>query len=731
MVEIGKFLHQIMSLKEANFDRFVFFKYFVALLFVLSFANLTTFADKIDSLRAILPQLEGRDKLRTLQAISYSVQYTDLSEYLDLSREGLEYSRLLGDSLYVAYFLIDVAYYHKYTGKFKEALQELKRAERIARRNHFEKVQSYCYTALGGVYLDVSLYQRALEFHLLSLKIKENSNDIFDLSASLNNIGLVYYKIDDAGRAEEYFTRSLNIKLQQGDTMRCIGTYINLGLTFAERKDGESHKKAINYFKQAITLARRYEVAYRVAFAYNGLATVHENRQKYDSAKHYIALSNSEIEGEKYHDLESSNFFLLGKIAYENGDYQRALDHIAKSLSLISHIKNANREKNIYRLYSDIFEATDKIDSAYYYQKLFIAAKDSIFKDDLAQNIAKIQIATIEEQSRKEIAIREATIARNKLFNLFLLSISVLTTTLIIVIFRNFASISRINKQLLTSKNEIEQQKKDVEKKNAQLAAAQVTIQNQNEVLKAINADLDNKVKERTNALNKSNVELAKAVDDLDQFIYKTSHDLRGPIATLQGVISLGFLDDIDAKSREYFEAMHKVSTNVNTVLTRLIEVHETYQRKPVLEMLDLTMEVVETVEKLEKYAEGQGIEFETVLGAEGPWKSDKHLLNLIIENMVRNAMLYKIRVGARVTIKTEYRNEGLVITVEDNGYGIQPGDEPKVFNIFFKGSPMPGGTGLEIYISKIAVEKLGGHVKLLRPKKNTIFEFTMPMVEN
>jgi hypothetical protein len=79
MVEIGKFLHQIMSLKEANFDRFVFFKYFIALLFMLSFANLTIFADKIDSLRALIPKLEGRESIKNhSKIIAYSVQYTDL-----------------------------------------------------------------------------------------------------------------------------------------------------------------------------------------------------------------------------------------------------------------------------------------------------------------------------------------------------------------------------------------------------------------------------------------------------------------------------------------------------------------------------------------------------------------------------------------------------------------------------------------------------------------------------
>ena len=83
------------------------------------------------------------------------------------------------------------------------------------------------------------------------------------------------------------------------------------------------------------------------------------------------------------------------------------------------------------------------------------------------------------------------------------------------------------------------------------------------------------------------------------------------------------------------------------------------------------------------------------------------------------------------IKIKTEYQDGNLRILFEDNGFGIQPGDEHKVFNIFFKGSPRPGRTGLEVYTAKIAVEKLGGAIILKKPLKNTIFEIILPVIQN
>ena len=400
-----------------------------------------------------------------------------------------------------------------------------------------------------------------------------------------------------------------------------------------------------------------------------------------------------------------------------------------RSQNLITRLRDKTRIKNNYGLYAEIFEALNKVDSALHYQKMFSIMKDSIFNEELANNLANVQIATIEEQTQRKLADKDEQISTGKLISFFLLSILALSAALIVVIFRNYAQTNKINRQLNDSNSKIEAQKENLEKKNTQLAEAQITIQKQNEVLKNINIDLDKKVQERTLELDRSNHELEKAVKDLDQFIYKTSHDLRGPIATMQGIINLGVMEAKEEVSIEYFNTLHKVSNNLNNVLYRLIEVHETYQKKPVFEIMDPAKQIMETTNSISEFSIESNVTIVTELQADGNWKSDKKLFNLIIENMLRSAMLYKDRNDSMIKIRTEFKDNYLWIFFEDNGFGIQPGDEDKVFNIFFKGSPRPGGTGLEVYTTKIAVEKLRGVIKLKKPRKNTIFEIKLPVI--
>ena len=708
------------------------FKYLL-IFFYLALASQNAISqNNVDSLKLLIPNLKGEERLEVLLKLSYTFYNdADLENYFKYAQEGFEYALSDGDSIYLAKFLIEKGYYHKYKSSYQAALNDFDRSRGISQKIDDKKLLSSAYTGLGSVYHELSLYDKALDFHSRSLAIKEETEDRSDLGVSYNNIGLIYYKIDDPEKALEFYLKSLNFKLELGDTAKCIVNYINMGLAYAEIPDSKSKESSKESFRQAIRLSKKYNEHKRIGYAYNGLATVFAETLMYDSAKHYLDISIEESIRKDYRKLESSNYYLLAKIAFQEKQYNLAINYLARSQTLLAKLNDKSRVKNNYRLYSDIFAAKNMMDSAFHYQKKFSVMKDSIFNEELADKMAGVQIASLEEKSQREIESKDDQISKNKLFTLFLLSILALSIALIVVIFRNYANINRINKQLSESKKEVEAQKENLEKKNQQLADAQVTIQRQNDKLKNINIDLDRKVNERTTELDKSNHELEKAVKDLDQFIYKTSHDLRGPIATMQGIINLGVMDSKDEKAKEYFTTLHNVSNNLNNVLYRLIEVHETYQKQPILQKLDPMREIIETTNRVSQFSIERDITIMTELQANGQWNSDKVLFNMIIENMLRSAMLYKDRGDSMIKVKSEYINEKLRILFEDNGFGIQPGDEDKVFNIFFKGSPRPGGTGLEIYTAKIAVEKLGGEITLKKSVKNTVFEISLPIISN
>ncbi len=718
------------SVKLAIRNEIVLFSVFV-LIFLFLFPSQSAIAQRnVDSLKEEVNKLSGTARLETLLDLTYELQYQSNEEYFKYAKFGFEQALAEQDSNFVSAFLIELGYYYKFQGDYQKALNELKRAAIISEKKNYTVNIAKVYTALGIVYHELGFYDKALNYNSKSLLIKEKLGDKAGIGVSYNNIGLIYYKIDDPQKAIEYYEKSLAIKLESGDTSKCIVPYINLGLAYsAQKMDGRGNRQSIFNFKKAIDYSVKYDQLHRLGFAYNGIAQAFINENNYDTARYYLQLSNEQSIQKDYKQLESSNYFLLSKLSFQERNYTDAIQYLNHSQSLLKQLGDKNRIKNNFGLYSEIYAAQNLLDSAYYYQKWFSIMKDSIFNEELANNLANVQIATIEEQSQRRIAVQEEANKKTRIFTAFLASILFLSIALIVVIFRNNARMQKVNKQLSESRNEIQEQKEDLEKKNDQLAEAHNTIQRQNDVLTNINQELDTKVQERTLELDKSNRGLEKAVRDLDQFIYKTSHDLRGPIATMQGVINLGMLESKEPVSMQYFRTLNNVSNNLNNVLYRLIEVHETYTKKPVFELVDPIKEIKDVVEKIAGYLNDASLTIVTELTAEGPWITDKHLYRLIIDSMLRSAYHYKDRKDFAITVKSSRNAFNMTILIEDNGYGIKPGDEDKVFNIFFKGSPRSGGTGLELYTTKIAVDKLKGMIRLVKPAKDTIFEIILPVL--
>jgi signal transduction histidine kinase len=705
--------------------RFALFYVLLSLFFLQGFGQDMPNMAAIDSMKHIQHQQKGSDRIKTLYRLSGELVYSDLNEALDIGRLALEEALAQHDSLWAAFVLVDLSYIHRYRNEYQIAFNYLNRARLIAEEKNYPVALINAYTGYGSLYAALNIYDKALQYHHDALKIKEDINDIEGLPVTYNNIGVIFYKIDDIEKALSYYFKALDLKIDNKDSLSLVTTLNNIG--FALNESG-NFEKALVYFTRSINISNQYFDPRHVGLAYNGVANIYIQQGKLDAAESILERAVANAEETKNLNLLSYNYYLFAKLYEARSAYDQSIAYLKKSQELVRVTKDRQREKNNLKLLAEIYEEKNEYDSAYYYQKEYSVIEDSIFNERLAKNLANIQIALTEEQNMRVIEAQEQRITKNKQINVFLIFILILSLALIIVVTRNYFITNKKNKLLKESKNEIEAQKESLENKNKALAKAQKIIHDQNVLLKNINSELEEKVKERTLELELSNTHLEKAVHDLDQFIYKTSHDLRGPIATMQGIINLGSMEQLNERTTYYFETLYRVSSNLNNVLSRLIEVHETYQKALMLEHIDPAIEIFETATRIARFTEcSEKINIKTDLKSNGRWRSDRVLFNSIIENMLRNAILYSDKDDAFVEIHTEYADGRLRIVFEDNGFGIQPGLEEKVFNIFFKGSPKPGGTGLEIYTTKIAVEKLGGTIALIKSTRNTMFEISLP----
>jgi signal transduction histidine kinase len=157
------------------------------------------------------------------------------------------------------------------------------------------------------------------------------------------------------------------------------------------------------------------------------------------------------------------------------------------------------------------------------------------------------------------------------------------------------------------------------------------------------------------------------------------------------------------------------------------------YSRNTRLELLHEEVNLTEMIEGAflsMNYLEGcQDIERETDLG-EGIIHSDPRRLEVILNNLISNAIRYRdpAKNPSRIRIASREDADMYVIEVEDNGIGIEPQFQERIFEMFFRATKKSQGSGIGLYIVREAVQKLGGKISVQSVLgQGTLFRIELP----
>ncbi|WP_017732942.1 tetratricopeptide repeat protein [Nafulsella turpanensis] len=223
--------------------------------------------------------------------------------------------------------------------------------------------------------------------------------------------------------------------------------------------------------------------------------------------------------------------------------------------------------------------------------------------------------------------------------------------------------------------------------------------------------------------------ELKNANQELDTFLYKSSHDLRGPIARMQGIINLGLLETKDPNAHLYFNMLNKVTDELNNLLLRLLNVHNINQHDYRAEELPLRkfIDNLETSHRKRKQ-EPYSVQIVNKVPEDLSIVADRTLLQIILVNLLENGLMYSDNFNPYIEFDAVYLPSGkYIVTVSDNGMGIPEQFREKVFDMFFQGSTRSTGTGLGLYMVRKATKKLGGDICLNSVNGLTVFEISLP----
>ena len=230
--------------------------------------------------------------------------------------------------------------------------------------------------------------------------------------------------------------------------------------------------------------------------------------------------------------------------------------------------------------------------------------------------------------------------------------------------------------------------------------------------------------------LIQTNKQLKKLNDELDRFVYSTSHDLRAPLLSVLGLLKLAE-GHVDKKEMSRY---HGMMQNRLSSLDRFIKDITDYSRNNRLQIVNENVHLAtltdEIWESLRYSADAQEIEFVNNLPGDLLVVNDGTRLRVVLNNLIANAIRYHDHRKEKKYIKVYHHvtNTSFSLHVEDNGQGIAPEIHAKIFEMFYRGNESSQGSGLGLYIVKETLAKLSGTIHLCStPRQGSTFSISVP----
>ncbi|ABG59830.1 sensor histidine kinase [Cytophaga hutchinsonii ATCC 33406] len=225
--------------------------------------------------------------------------------------------------------------------------------------------------------------------------------------------------------------------------------------------------------------------------------------------------------------------------------------------------------------------------------------------------------------------------------------------------------------------------------------------------------------------------DLRDAIDDLETFIYKCSHDMRTPVSNIYGLIQLALEDTKDPHTVEFLNMIKHQTDRLDHIIHQLANTSRLMHDNKIIYLVDLKTVVSDVIDSFSKIPDFEAIKFTVTSSSKEKFFSDKSLLICILENIIDNAIKYRNHdIQSLIDINMSDEKSGVRITIKDNGIGIDDDIQKNVFKMFYRGTNKSSGSGLGLYTVKHFIKKLKGEISLTSEKNTgTTFSFYIPNV--
>jgi signal transduction histidine kinase len=264
--------------------------------------------------------------------------------------------------------------------------------------------------------------KKAMQIYTDGLSIAKKNNLEVESASLIKNMGFIFFRQGKVEQALKNYNEALTVFLKHNDKKKVAETYTNIGHCCYEKYDDEG---ALLNFKKAVALSLEVKDTITVAKLYNNIGAVYiDDKKDTISGLNYL-LKAIDIK-EKLNDQDGLIFQYnnIANVYVSQKKYDLAEKYLSKSYELAIKAGNKEELKEIYEIYSLLYNGKGNFEKAYQYHIKYAKVKDTLLNIENLKAVQEIQTKYQTVEKEKLLIEKEA---ENKRKNTWILIISLLT----------------------------------------------------------------------------------------------------------------------------------------------------------------------------------------------------------------------------------------------------------------------------------------------------------------
>lgn len=646
-----------------------------------------------------------------LQSGNYLAAQTNFEAALALALK----QKNVNDQVYIAVNLGNV---HDLKSELQLALDYYKTALDKAQKPPASRYLSHIHNNMGNLYVKIGSFTQSLSHYQQALEIKRQQNNPAEIANALMNLSIYYLKTGNYERSMEYQKQALKLREELGNQADIAAVHSSISVCYRNLKN---YPKAFEYNRKALNIYLALGNKAKIASAYNNLGVLYLATEDLPQAKENYLKSYAMKQDSQ--DLQSvlSTIVNLADISLKLGQLQEAKRYLNQGEEIVQKTQYYDLSRILFRINSEYNESSGNYRAALKHFKAYHSISDSLSSIENSRQLNELEIKyeVLEKERNIELLTRNNELTTKELKNtatlrnyLFLIIILILLMTLQLI--WRYRSVLKITKELRASREKLNTLNTELEQR--------------------VEEEVDKRRAQEEKALRQSRLAL------LGELAAGISHELNQPMQTLSLTlenIKAAISDkDVDAAYLErklayLFEDIDRMHIVIDHI-RRFSRPVDDEQDTP----FDPQQSILNAIDLVKDRFAKTPLNFETELDETkhlikgNPHKFEHVMLNLI--SNARDAIRTNIQNGiintGIIRISCQASAQNLMIMVRDNGCGIAPELQDRVFELFFSTKNAEQGTGLGLAISHSTLLAMKSSLSLeSKPPEGSCFTITIP----